>query len=242
MSETPPKPSSLQPTTNHITTLKNPLTRSGSISVPKGLHARLASPNLNVALGGDPLTRDNRIALLLDASGSMRGDKNAKLRDACVSFVNACNFSDTSVSIECFGADIRQPLTCFHPLLMTTVMTIPAEGGTPLAESMEYVLTQWPLTRAVVVSDGQPDRDTPCYEWATRYAEAGVPCDCVHIGASAHGEACLQRIAELSGGRFIKFSDITSFAKSFKYLTPAFYGVLTSGGVTANELGAKEIK
>jgi hypothetical protein len=74
------------------------------------------------------------------------------------------------------------------------------------------------------------------------FKEAGVPIDCVHIGSSTGGESTLKEIAERTGGVFMKFTDVGNFAKNFKYLTPGYYGQLTSGAISAAALGATEIK
>ena len=51
-----------------------------------------------------------------------------------------------------------------------------------------------------------------------------------------------RKIASETGGIFIKFSDVNAFSKAFGYLTPSYRAMLTSGSVSASELGAKEIK
>ena len=234
------KPTSLTPVTTNGTTIA----KKSTLSVATGLHARLRNPQ--VIATADPNTRANRIALLLDVSGSMSGHKEESLRNAVASFVNSCSFADTSVALEPFGEGWpppnRLPLTTFGPMLLTTAMMLRASGGTPMAEAMDYVLNSYSLTRCVLVSDGQPDSEERAYDVARQYQTASLPCDCVHIGDSSSGEQCLRKIAEMTGGQFIKFTDINSFAKSFKYLTPAYYAQLTSGNVSAAQLGAKEIK
>jgi len=218
--------------------------RPGAVSVGGALHARLRNPI--AAPLDDPNTKANRIALLLDVSGSMAGAKIQALRDACQSFVTSCTWGDTALALEPFGEGNPPPnrvaLTCFGPLLMTTIPMLNASGGTPMDDALTYALGSYSLTRCVLVSDGQPDSEQAAYNVAESYREAGLPCDCVHIGYSVAGEECLRRIAEMTGGQYIKFTDITSFAKSFKYLTPAYYAQLTSGSVSAAQLGAREIK
>lgn len=221
---------------------------SGSLVKPRTfgiskLHARLSDPIKQTRV--DPNTCPNRIGLMLDESGSMAGDKIEQLQQAIISFVNACNFNDTALAIESFGGKSRSHLTDLttqQPLLMITVMGLQAYGGTPLHEAMDYVLHNYPITRGVIVSDGQADHPDNCTQLARNFKEAGIPVDCVHIGDSTHGEALLQQIAEITGGMFMKFTDITAFAKNFKYLTPAYYAQLTSGSVDAKQLGAREIK
>jgi len=218
------------------------LTRKQTVSLP-GLHARLRSP---AAKANDALTRTNRLALMLDVSGSMHGDKIQSLRDAVTGFINACDFSNTAVALEPFGEGNPPPnrmdLNVFGPLLLSTVQMLNANGSTPMANAMDYVLNSYSITRGVIVSDGQPDSEAAVYESVEHYRGAEIPVDCVHIGHDTHGEACLRRVAETTGGQFIKFTDIASFSKSFKYLTPRYYAMLTGGHVTAAELGAKELK
>ena len=216
------------------------------IGIP-ALHQRLKAPEVTA---DDPASRSNRIALMLDASGSMAGHDGSDktkidcLRDAMQSFITSCNMRDTALAIESFGDQHRSRLapTCFAPLLMTTAMSIDAEGSTPLHEAMDYVLMTYSVTRGVVVSDGNADLPSLALDCAGRFAEAGIPLDCVHIGTSDYGADLLKQIAERTGGKFIKFTDINAFASNFKYLTPAFYAQLTSGSVSAAALGAKEIK
>lgn len=215
---------------------------NGGITVSKGLRARIEAKQADIS--GDAMTRVNRIALMLDASGSMRGERNKALIDACVSFVQNCNFNDTALAMETFGAEpeISIPLTTQSPLLMMTAMSIPAHGGTPMSATMERTLRTHSMTRGIIVSDGEPDSRSAAYDAAREYAKAEIPVDCVHIGNSTSGEECLKTIAEITGGMFIKFTDITSFSKNFKFLTPAFYAQLTSGNVSAAQLGAREIE
>jgi Mg-chelatase subunit ChlD len=229
-----------------VSTSGTTIANKNKATIPQrgGLHARLQNPV--IAVDTDPNTRPNRIALLLDVSGSMNGERIRCLRDAVTSFIQACDFSDTALALEPFGEGNPPPnrmaLMCFGPLLMTTVQMLQATDSTPMAEAMCYALTSYSLTRCVLVSDGLPDSESHAYAAAAEYREAGLPCDCVHIGESTSGEACLHRIAELTGGQYIKFTDINSFARSFKYLTPAYYAQLTSGGVSAAQLGATELK
>ena len=240
----PPTKSTGLATTNNNTTLDQKRTGAG-VKLP-GLHARLRQPLTQDGKFVDPLTKSNRLALMLDVSGSMGGNKIESLRQATSGFVAACDFSDTSLAFEPFGDEYpssnRVALTCIQPMLLTTSQMLNAVGGTPMAQAMNYVIENYSLTRAVLLSDGQPDSEAAAYASAERYREARIPVDCVHIGDSSHGEPCLRRIAEMTGGQFIKFTDLQSFSKNFKYLTPKYYAMLTTGGVTASDLGAKELK
>jgi len=245
-SQNKPTPGSASPPTKLATTPNGGLQKQGAGMKLPGLHARLRNPVAVAGTGVDPLRCANRLALMLDVSGSMGGEKIDSLRTAVTGFIGACDFSDTSLAMEPFGDHYPSPNrvlpTCVSPMLSTTVQMLQAEGGTPMAQAMDYVINSYSITRGVIVSDGKPDSVSACYDSAANYREAGIPVDCVHIGNSTSGEACLKQIAEVTGGQYIKFTDIQSFSKSFKYLTPAFYGILTSGGLQASDLGAKELK
>lgn len=219
----------------------DPLTKRRSIGIPK-LHQRLTQ---QAATQPDVSSMQHRIGLMLDVSGSMHTDgKMSALIDAMTSFLDSCDLTTTALAIETFGDDEphKLPLTTFHPLLMTTIMSLRAVGGTPMSPAMYFVLRTYPVTRCVLVSDGQPDNPSACIEAADQYADATIAVDCVHIGDSTRGEALMQQIAERTGGLFIKFRDIKSFASSFKYLTPALRQFLTDGSDAAKLLGATEVK
>ena len=124
-----------------------------------------------------------------------------------------------------------------------------------------------PMTRAVLVSDGEAtdvysttDNSVPGdwrflptgYSgkqqsdswWDTRfllpYVQRNIPIDTVHIGGSKSGEAFLKWVAHKTNGVYLKFRDVSQFATSFKYLTPAYYGLLTSGELAVD--GADEVR
>lgn len=212
-----------------------------TITLP-GLHNRLRNPKAVIAT--DPLTRPNRLALMVDISGSMWGDKIESLKTAVTGFINACDFSNTALALEPFGdkaATNRVSLTTQQLMLMTTVQMLEATGGTPMAEAMDYSINTYSITRGVIVSDGRPDSENSVYNLANNYKSAEIPIDTVHIGDSTEGEEVLKRIAEITHGQYLKFTDIQAFSKSFKYLTPGYYAMLTSGAVSAEQLGATKI-
>jgi uncharacterized protein YegL len=219
------------------TTLK----KSHTVSLT-GLRARLAIAKKQQC---EPSAAPNRIALMLDVSGSMAGAPIEKLKDASTSFIQHCNSADTALGLRTFPKHSEvgeQPLSCDYAAILAAILGQHADNGTPMADAMQDILYGMPITRAVMVSDGAPN-DTPrVYELAHMYQEAQIPIDCVHIGHSSSGEDVLQKVAEITGGKFIKFTDIASFAGAFKYLTPGLYGMLTSGAISAQELGAREIK
>jgi uncharacterized protein YegL len=184
----------------------------------------------------------NRVALMLDCSGSMSGSSIEDLKSASMEYIQACNFSDTSLSLNTFGLgnEMRGGLCRILGALIGHVSQLRASGSTPMYDCVVDVMDRLPLTRALLVSDGQPDN------WAddilNAYHEAGIPIDCVHIGGATSGEALLRKIAERTGGIFIKFKNTGNFAKAFKYLSPAYKAQLGDGRELLKSLGADEVR
>lgn len=185
------------------------------------------------------------------------------LKEAVQNFVSRCNFDDTSLAIATFPGrtDKTLPLTTQSSTIIGYCVGLDPSGGTPLHGCLVRTITEVAMTRGVVVSDGGAtdwfdaaedriaieddenyDRGKIANNVLKLYKEQGIPLDCVHISSSTDGEALLRRIASETGGIFMKFSDVTAFSKAFGYLTPGYRAMLTSGSVSASELGAKEIK
>lgn len=206
----------------------------------------------------DPATMPNRLALLLDDSSSMtahekQGTRIELLRDAVKAFVGRCNLLDTSIAVETFNRQTSFPLTSNSIILDTFMFNLQASGSTPMHRCVVDCLDKHPITRAVLVSDGEAtdwnafrdmegDENRDVDIVLTKYKNAGIPIDCVHISNDTGGEALLRRIAEITGGLFIKFTDVSAFATAFGYLAPGLRGMLTDGRVSASDIGAKEIK
>lgn len=217
----------------------------------------------------DAQTMPNRICLMLDCSRSMDnrepgGRRIDLLKDAVQNFVSRCSFHDTSVAIATFPGrtDKALPLTCSSAQIIGYAVGLEPTGNTPLHDCVTRCITDIAMTRGVIVSDGgatdwsdyveEPAVDVhgEMHQTAQQlsktvlqlYKDQGIPLDCVHISAGTDGEALLKRIAAETGGIFMKFSDVNAFSKAFGYLAPGQRFLLTSGTVTAAELGAKEIK
>jgi len=204
---------------------------------------------------------------MLDKSSSMSAYETQTksrielLKDAVNNFISRCNFNDTALAIETFPSSIQVDLTNNSILLQGAMFGIDASGNTPMQQCVQRVLTAVPLTRGIIVSDGEATdwydftRDDPFEDDEPRktvlppgeallvtYKEQGIPIDCVHIGGSSSGETLLRHIAEMTGGLYLKFTDVSAFANSFGFLTPGYRAQLTDGSMSAAQLGAKELK
>ena len=218
-----------------------------------GLHSRVRKAAESPG-GLEQADMPNRIALMLDDSSSMLSaaddsalypaagvkTKMSHLKDAVEGFLQACDPSNTSVSMNFFNERKGMGQTTQFAFLQMEIFDVEASGSTPMAQCMEGVIGNESITRGVMVSDGRADNEDFVHSVAARFKEATVPIDCLHIGKSTEGEELLKYVAELTGGKYIKFKDVATFAKSLLYLTPRYRALLDSGDAKTL-LGADEV-
>jgi Mg-chelatase subunit ChlD len=236
------------------------------IQINKGKLRTTASPfqqRVNAAkeTQADAATLPNRICLMLDKSSSMahyeRGNSRRidLLKDAFASFVSRCDLSTTALAAETFPPSIELALTNVPHMIDMFAMGLDVSGNTPMHACVERCLGKVPMTRGIIVSDGEAtDWGRSWYEdpyepghydenaILKKYKEAGIPIDCVHISTDSGGEELLKRIASITGGIFIKFTDVSAFSTAFGYLAPGYRAMLTDGRVSASDIGAREVQ
>jgi hypothetical protein len=191
----------------------------------------------------DPNTRKNRIGLVCDDSGSMSGESIINAHLAVTNFTANCKPLETSICIYPLNA-ASKPLTCDFDLLNMYWNSIGATGGTPLYTTLKKLIKTEEITRAVVFSDGDPtdDRlketselsftDSIAIEVINLFRSQTVAIDTIFIGqANSSGYDEMKKLAELTGGIFIHFTDSKSLTQNLKYLTPGLRGLLVSGQV-----------
>lgn len=217
------------------------------ISVTKGgsLHARIAEAELRSEVAPsivegfvDINTLPNRLVIMIDQSGSMNGEPIKLLENAVQDFIQKSNPSDTAIAVESFPEETSIEMTNDKMKLWMLCMGLRASGGTPMLETMTRVLgTSSRMTRAIIISDGQPDRSP--IAGAREYARKEIKIDTVHIGDSEMGVDVLKQISEITGGLFVKFKDIKSFSTAFAFLLPETRARAAQLFLTA---GANEVK
>ena len=161
-------------------------------------------------------------------------------RQAGSSFCDQCDPTETAVAVNTFEPSLRINLSTLFPFISAEISHLRTMGGTPMAEAMLEMLQNEPITRGVIVSDGERTGHDPI-PVAKDYKDAGIPIDCVHIGDATSGEETLKQIASITEGVYIKFTNIENFSKNFKYLTPRYRALLSEPGA-ARLIGATEVK
>lgn len=232
------------------------IVKGNKITVQGGLHARLASQKMMPpAEQINPTTLPNRIAIVGDLSGSMDSSASGRwdsqgsskltlLKDAVQDFSLRSDNTTTAIAFESFPQGFRIDLTADKNEVWMKIMSVRTLGDTPMGSGMRAALESHSPTRCVLISDGEATDGEESYKAAHLYRERELICDCVHIGASTAGEERLKKIAEITGGMFMKFTNVSSFAENFHYLLPgereAIAGMLPYD--IAKLLGADEVK
>lgn len=215
----------------------------------KGLHARVAQAQNTPSLtnSSNRFINFNRIFILPDTSGSMDsvydGASASELsKQAIAEYLKNCNAALNAVGIASFPELVFVPPTNNHAVVLQECEKLSPTGGTPLAEAFGYILEEEQFTHAVIISDGDADSPTETLAIAKQYKAKNITVDTVHIGASQSGESLLKQIAETTGGIYVKFTDVHSFAKNFAYLTPAKRTQLLTSANPIALLGASDVK
>jgi Mg-chelatase subunit ChlD len=223
----------------------------GKVGLPPLLARAQAAQKQEQQNQVDLASMPNRLAILLDCSGSMASaagtslpshSKIELLAHAYDNFITSLDFSDSTLCTETFPHTAHLSIPPTNQLALMLGLRFNAGGSTPMSRAMERVLMSYSITRGVLISDGCANSPQACLDLAQQYKSAGVSVDCCHIGTDTSGEKLLQDIAEITGGIYIKFTDAEAFARALHYLTPRYRAMLTSGEVGAKELGANEVK
>jgi hypothetical protein len=200
-----------------------------------GLHSRIKNAELlkEVAPPLDLRAFPNRLALIIDCSGSMedrvsgRWDndtyktKLSLLKEAVQDFAIKSNPTDTALAVESFPKGFRIELTNDTQEVYMRMCGVGTLGDTPMGEGIHGALDHHSPTRCMLISDGEQTDGNSCFQAAEVAKSKEIVIDTVHIGQSSQGEETLKRIASITGGIYIKFKDVSSFASNFHYLLPA---------------------
>jgi Ca-activated chloride channel homolog len=158
------------------------------------------------------------LSLVLDRSGSMRGAKIERLRDATRAVLGLLQPQDT-LSVVAFNNRARvlapsQPLTDDGKRQVADeIARLHADGGTNMAPAMEAGLTELArraapeaapgatgvVSRMVLLTDGITEKERRCLDQAGAAAAQAIPIVALGIGRDWN-DKLLQAIAERTGG------------------------------------------
>lgn len=113
--------------------------------------------NLNIAKGS---TQDGALLLLMDVSGSMRGERISEAKKAATKLIQKAVSKNTYVSLMAYSGDCSAPIKKKIPftkdsnLLISTINSLVANGGTPLSaavESANHYMKNYSETKSVKI-------------------------------------------------------------------------------------------
>lgn len=248
----------------NVKTTAEGLTQFG---VKPSIHSRIANAAkvreqqaaAQAKIGGTKFINFGRIFIFPDASGSMDGaaveternynrsngnfeTKITLLKKAVDSYLQNCTASINLVGVASFPEGAFASPTGDYNSIRRMVNELAAGGSTPMAEALGYCMETEQFTHGVLISDGCPDNQQEVISLAEQYKTKRITMDAVHIGSDRSGEDLMKRVAEITGGAYIKFTDVSAFAKAFQYLSPAKRGFLQAHNNPVALLGAYEVK
>lgn len=198
----------------------------------------------------NPKTVPHRLGLIVDDSGSMGSDGMQNVHKAVKGFTNNCSPTDTSIAIYPLNMKPKS-LVCDYDLVNLFVSSLQATGGTPIYGILDLLITTEDITRAVLFSDGSPTDSSILTHgnegslWASKprevaigtlkkYTDKEIPIDTIFIGnAGSTGYNEMKKIAEITNGTFIHFTDSNSLASGLKYLAPKYRALLANPDIKA---------
>ncbi len=160
-----------------------------------------AESRLVVADGDGPSTA----MLVLDTSGSMKGDRITAARRAATSFVDALP-DGVSVGLVTFSDEARVVVapTTDRAAVLGAIEAVSPDGSTALFDAVPAALGALPpqaRARLIVLSDGEDTASSSGLNEVSRAAKrAGVPVDVVALAPTPEQLAALTTLADASGG------------------------------------------
>ncbi len=172
------------------------------------------------------------IVLLIDTSGSMNdvdssgGSALGVAKEAAISFVNSLNMPLDQVSVISFNSNViqLQPFSSDVEALTQTIENLTAEGETRLYDaafdSVELAASLPPGRKAIVLlTDGQDTESRLTDDDVKEKAEEiGIPIYTIGLGPEVD-QLSLERLATLSGGRYLEAPLISDIIASFEVLS-----------------------
>ena len=168
------------------------------------------------------------VAILLDCSGSMYGDRIQEAKAACVRFLDKTDFEFVQVGLVQFGmnssACVKVGLTQDKRQLLKGVGLLDADGGTPMAEAIDCgcgLLVSDGIKFIILFTDGGPNSRERTVEAAHRARESGI--DIICIGTADADKNFLEKLASSSENNLFA-NDGVALMKTFGNIAEVISG------------------
>ena len=174
--------------------------------------------NLKAASKGVAARLNGELVLMLDQSGSMRGEPIHQLNIAARAVI-AEHLAKVDINVITFPNVVITPGQGFFQLH--------ARGGTPMRDAINLFYEHSATgSHGILMSDGQPDSDVSCEVEAC--ANKGLVIHTVACGDGAD-ERLLRWIAERTGGTFYRAGEPVQLTEAFLALGRKAIAALTEG-------------
>lgn len=171
----------------------------------------------SMAVNDSPL----RVQLVLDASGSVSGERLRRLIDAGTGLLSALRQSDSAGLITfSTSVDLKVPMTRDLELVKRALAAVQGTGATSLRDAVELALATPPdataRTVVIVFSDGSDTsswlRDAEVIESARR---SGVVTHVVAVRAATVASRFIPNVTDATGGRVFSASSADDLGRLF---------------------------
>jgi tight adherence protein B len=165
-------------------------------------------------------TKSSEAILVLDTSGSMRGDRIAAAQVAAKSYVNSLPAS-VDVGLIAFNNDAEIALapTNDRDAVLAEIDSVKARQRTALYDAIiggSDLANPAKNPRLVVLSDGGDSASAATFDDVrARIAADGIPIDVVALTPSVSHAEVLREIADTSGGQFLLATDAAGLDRAF---------------------------
>jgi tight adherence protein B len=201
------------------------------------------TPDLQVTENGQPAAKVHQaegarsaVALVIDTSGSMKGQKLADAIAAATTFVQGTQSND-SLGVYAFGSkpyiSVALPADSSSAAAGLANLATDPKPGTAIYGGVKEAADALAATHAdrkaiVLLTDGSSDHDTAGIDGAVSSAKAAhAAIYAVGIEGSANGQAALETLARDSGGQFLQATNRRALIDAYGRISAAIGGTFT---------------
>ncbi|HEX5559990.1 MAG TPA: VWA domain-containing protein, partial [Gaiellales bacterium] len=201
------------------------------------------TPDLRVTENGQPAAQVHQaagarsaVALVIDTSGSMKGQKLADAIAAATTFVQGTQSND-SLGVYAFGSKpyiaVALPANSITAAGGLANLATDPHPGTAIYGGVKEAADALGATHAdrkaiVLLTDGSSEHDTAGIDDAISSAKAAhAAIYAVGIEGSANGQAALQTLARDTGGQFLQATNRQALIDAYGHISAAIGGTFT---------------
>lgn len=174
---------------------------------------RLSVKAKNEEIDLDRLTTSKslHVALLIDCSGSMAGDKIEHAKKAAISFIDNFKGSQGEIGVITFPEGIVHHLSSDFHSIKNKIKLFTAYNGTPMTEALmeahQQMLTHQGFERVIILlTDGSPDNQSSAEMEAKEAKRKGIRIITIGVGLGVNKEFLIRIASSPSDYHFVEES------------------------------------